>query len=469
MTTTTDHPSREVLERFLLAQLPASESRRVLRHLLTGCRACQQNAGAAWKSTQPSSAALPIDPALDARYDEVLDRVFQRVERVERLLAKERSQARELLSSLEPHPIQRQRLMLRNSAKFRSRALCEQLIEASHDQGFKDPARALELADLAIEVSQSLPKEILGADPLAQLESRAWAQSANAHRILGDFDGAERCFATAEELLAETSGVGIFDEARLYDLKASLRREQHRWTESLELHDRVIGIYQSLGQRHLLGRAYAQKAVVIFDLADFAAAISLLRRALELLDPKEEPRMFLAARHNLIWSLCESDRYREAFALLFHTRPFYLQAGDRMNLLRMRWLEGRVAAGLDRPEQAEAAFLEARRAFSELSLEFDAALVSLDLATLLAGQGRSTEVQRIAEEVLTIFSSRPIHREALTALALLKRAADQQQAEVGFVRQISTFLRRSRSNPELTFDRQSGAGAGRELPPETAS
>ena len=58
----------------------------------------------------------------------------------------------------------------------------------------------------------------------------------------------------AEELLAESSGVGIFDEARLYDLKASLRRDQRRWTEALELHDRVIGIYQSLGQRHLLGR-----------------------------------------------------------------------------------------------------------------------------------------------------------------------------------------------------------------------
>ena len=55
MTTNADHPSREVLERFLLAQLPASESRRVLRHLLTGCRDCQMNAGAAWKNTQPGS------------------------------------------------------------------------------------------------------------------------------------------------------------------------------------------------------------------------------------------------------------------------------------------------------------------------------------------------------------------------------------------------------------------------------
>jgi tetratricopeptide (TPR) repeat protein len=463
MTTFTDHPSREVLERFLLAQLPASESRRVLRHLLTGCLVCQQDAGAAWKSTQPGSAPLPIDPALDARYDEVLDRVFQRVERVERMLAKERSQARELLAFLEPHPIQRQRLMLHNSAKFRSRALCEELIEASQERGFKDPERALELADLAIEVSRMLPEDHCGADPAIQLESRAWAQSANAQRILGNLEVAERCFATAEELLAETNGVGIFDEARLYDLKASLRRDQRRWPEALELHDRVIGIYQCLGQRHLLGRAYAQKATVISEIGDFASSISLLRRALELLDPKEEPRMFLAARHNLIWALCESERFREAFALLFHTRPFYLQAGDRMNLIRMRWLEGQVAAGLGRLEQAEVAFQEVRRAFGELSFDFDGALVSLDLAVLLARQGRATEVQRIAEEVLAIFVSRSVHREAIAAIALLKQAADQQRAEVALVRQVSAFLRRSRSNPELAFE------GGGELTPEATS
>ncbi len=448
----TDHPSREVLERFLLAQLPASESRRVLRHLLSGCLECQREAGAAWKNTQPSTTSLPIDPALDARYDEVLDRVFRRVERVEQQLARERAQAQELLAQLEPHPIQRQRLMLRNSSKFKNRALCEQMIKASHDRGFKDPARSLELAELAIEISQSVPDDAKDADPRRHLESRAWAQAGNANRILGNHDVAERCFVSAEDLLADSAGIGIFDEARLFSLKASLRRDQRRWSESLELFDRSISIYQSLGQRHLLGRTYAQKATVISEVGDFVSSISILRRALELLDPKEEPRIFLAARHNLIWALCESERYREAFALLFHTRPFYLQAGDRMNLLRMRWLEGQVAAGLGRLEQAEVAFLEVRRSFAELSLDYDGALVSLDLAGLLARQGRAAEVQHIAEEVLTIFVARSIHREAIAAIALLKLAADQQRAEVALVRQVSSFLRRSRSNPDLVFE-----------------
>ncbi len=466
MTTNVEHPSRQVLERFLLAQLPESESRRVLRHLLTGCLDCRKNAGAAWKNTQPGSATLPIDPEMDARYDEVLDRVFQRVERVEQVIARERSQARELLALLEPHPIQRQRLMLRNSAKFRNRTLCEQLIDTSRERGFKDPSRALELADLAVEMSQSLPEETHGADPKRQLESRAWAQAANAHRILGNLDRAEQCFTAAEELLAESNGIGVFDEARLYGQKATLRRDQRRWTESLELHDRVISIYQSLGQRHLLGRAYAQKATVISEVGDFASSISLLRRALELLDPKDEPRMFLAARHNLIWALCESERYREAYALLFHTRPFYLQTGDRMNLLRMRWLEGHVGAGLGRVEQAEDAFLEVRRAFGELSLDFDHALVSLDLAVLLARQGRSTEVQRIAEEVLAIFVARSFRREVIAAIALLKQAADQKRAEADLVRQVSSFLRRSQSNPDLVFE---FVASGGEVPPPVAS
>jgi hypothetical protein len=89
--------------------------------------------------------------------------------------------------------------------------------------------------------------------------------------------------------------------------------------------------------------------------------------------------------------------------------------------------------------------------------------VSLDLAVLLARQGRSTEVQRIAEEVLASFVSRSIHREAIAAITLLKQAADQQRAEVALVRQVSSFLRRTRTNPELAFE------GGGELVPEAAS
>jgi tetratricopeptide (TPR) repeat protein len=239
------------------------------------------------------------------------------------------------------------------------------------------------------------------------------------------------------------------------DLEASLRRDQGRYAEAFQLLDQVVGIYQKLGHWHLLGRALAQKSMVCDEVGDVETEMALLRRALDLLDPQEEPRMFLAARHNLIRALNESGRHREAFALLFHTRPLYLQAEDRMNLLRLRWLEGLVALGLERIEQAEVAFREVRDAFVEIDLAYDAALASLDLAGVYAQQGRTADMRRLAEEMWAIFQSRSIHREAMAALLIFRRAAEMEQAGIGLVREIAGFLKRARNNPDLHFSRSS--------------
>ena len=144
---------------------------------------------------------------------------------------------------------------------------------------------------------------------------------------------------------------------------ASWRKEQQRFGEALQIFDRVAAIYKKLGQWNLLGRTLLQKALVCGEAGDGEGEMKLLRRALDLIDPQADPRIFLAARHNLINALYESGRVREAFALLYHTRPLYLKAGDRMNLLKLRWLEGVVAFGLQRIDQAEAAFREVRDSF----------------------------------------------------------------------------------------------------------
>lgn len=170
-----------------------------------------------------------------------------------------------------------------------------------------------------------------------------------------------------------------------------------------------------------------------------------------MLDPEEEPRTFLAARHNLIVSLNEAGRSREAYALLFHTRPLYLKMGDKMTLLRLRWLEGDVASGLGRVEQAEVAFREVRKAFLDLGLDYDAAVASLDLAEAYVLQGKTAEVRCLAEEMLDVFQARDIHREALGALAVFCAAAQMENAGVGLIQEVSSFLKRVRNNPDLHF------------------
>jgi tetratricopeptide (TPR) repeat protein len=454
---TAPHPTREALEQFILGQLSTAEMREIAWHLLNGCSHCQAATSTLWEPADSFE-----DPAIfevgggeeeagtDA-YDAVLDRVLETVPATAALFAAQQLQASGLLAELMQVPAERQYLLVTNSQRFRSRGLCDLLVEESHETGFQDPRRAVELARLAVLLADRLtPDECGGEDGHESLRARVWAQLGNAYRIHFDLAEAEAALAVAEKLLAG-GRVGLFDRARVLALLASLRRAQERFAEALQLFDRVAVIYKKLGQWHLLGRTLLQKSLVCGDAGDFETEMTLLRRALDLIDPQTDPRLFLAARHNLIHALSDSGRSREAFALLFHSRPLYLKMGDRMNLLKLRWLEGLVAAGLQRHDQAEAAFSEVREAYAGIGLEYEAAQASLDLAGVYVAQGRAADLLRVAEETLAVFQARNTHRGALAAVLVLCSAARQEQAGAGLVRQVSEFLKRARNNPNLQF------------------
>ncbi|HEX3554365.1 MAG TPA: hypothetical protein VIA62_14155 [Thermoanaerobaculia bacterium] len=94
--------------------------------------------------------------------------------------------------------------------------------------------------------------------------------------------------------------------------------------------------------------------------------------------------------------------------------------GEELDLTRVVWLEGKVAAGLGRAGEACADFERVRRVFHRCGLAFDYALVSLELALILLEQGHTAEVRTIAEEMLAIFRAQEVERET-GAPALLRR------------------------------------------------
>lgn len=458
---TAPHPTPDALEQFVLGQLAPAEMREIARHLLTGCLHCQEVTATLWEPADvfedPQTlvmAELAAEDVLNG-YDEVLDRVFERVVATESLLADQRSLGWRLCEELLQCPAERRHLLLANCQRFRNRMLCERLIEGSFEACFEEPRRAIEVAQLAVQAADRLTVEECGGEEiLLGLRARAWAHLGNAFRAHFDLASSDRALTTAEALLNE-GRVSLVEKAKVLSLLASLRSAQQRFGEALLLLDRVAVIYKKLGEWNLLGRTLLQKAVVCGEATDGEGEMKLLRRALDLIDPQADPRLFLAARHNLINALYESGRVREAFALLYHTRPLYLKAGDRMNLLKLRWLEGLVAFGLQRADQAEAAFREVRESFRELGLEYDAALASLDLAGVYIVQGRTGDVRRVAEETLTIFQAYNTHREAMAALLVFSGAARMNQAGLELVREVSGFLKRVRNQPDLRFPQPS--------------
>jgi hypothetical protein len=82
--------------------------------------------------------------------------------------------------------------------------------------------------------------------------------------------------------------------------------------------------------------------------------------------------------------------------------------------------------------------------------------VSLELASLYAARGRTADLKRLAGEMLPVFTSLQIHREALAALSFLRQAIEAEQASVGLVAAVGEYLRRARHCPELRFEAPGG-------------
>jgi hypothetical protein len=111
-----------------------------------------------------------------------------------------------------------------------------------------------------------------------------------------------------------------------------------------------------------------------------------------------------------------------------------------------------VAAGLGEREQARRELERVRREFCKRRNAYDAALVSLDLAILHLSAGHAAKVAALAEEMVWVFSSKGIHREALAALRLFVQSAQAGLATEELARHLVSFLERARHDRRLHFE-----------------
>jgi tetratricopeptide (TPR) repeat protein len=366
------------------------------------------------------------------------------------LIERERAVAPGLLEELLALPPDGREAGLR-SGRFSTIAVCELLIERSFVEGFEDPARARELADLAVQVADRLDLLLYGRSVVQDFKARAWAYLGNARRLGSDLQGAEKALSLAE-YFSEEGSADPLEEARILDLKASLLGDQGHLEAAAALLDVVVDIYEDIRDAHRQGRALISKGLILAYACRPEEGLGWIHRGLELIRFEQEPRLVLMANHNIAWCLTDCGRAEEARRHLDGILPLYDRFSDPWTRLRLGWLEARIAAGLGRCEEAETRLQQLRRACVEQKLGYDASLVTLDLAGLYLDQGRTAEVRRLAEEALPVLLAQDIHREAMAALIAFQRATEIESATPGMVQRVAAYLYRARKNPELRFE-----------------
>lgn len=417
----TGHPDHATLEAFLYGHLPAGQRRRVLLHLLGGCASCLESLEPlAGSMFHPGEHEIEMTPEQDAAYDIAISAAFSKAIAWREELAAQRED---------------------------SFAHCETLIEQSRDLRHQ-PADMLRLATLAREAAERVDPAERGRRETADLRARAWAELANALRANDEMAEAEAAMVRGLELRAEGTGSEHL-LARLADLSASLFCDQRRFAEAFQMLDTAHSLYTRLGAAHDAGRVLVMKGLYTGYTGNAEEGLQILSQGLASIDRDRDPRLAFRALHNILLFRVELGELGEALRQLQRMRPLYQRYAGRHEQVKLRTIEGKIAAGLGELERAEALFHEVCRDLDAAGMGYQAAITSLDLAAVCLQLGKKAEVRRLVTEMVATFRSLGVEREAMAALLMLTDAIEHDQATLELLALVSGVLQRLERGPGL--------------------
>ena len=457
------HVTDAEIEQAVRGDLEAGALRRILRHL-THCQGCRELRrprlswlGAVLSAAEP--APVTLDAATDSAYDRAIDGALAKAaqeiprgrkhkEKVARLIAWQRE--------LPPYRLEDFSLWLGpRGADPHPEVLIEAFLAASHEMRYRDPEAMLALADVAATVACRLnrPGEAKGMAPvrIADLQVRVLGELANGHRLNDQFETSDATITEALRALENLGSGDLMLRNRLYDIRASLRIDQRRLGEALDLLELIHTSYLEMGERHLAGRALISQGSATFYADRPREAARLLKKGLALIDPPRDPRLATTGTYNRLDALVEAGDLREASSVLLESSLRQAFSSDPLNLLKLRWLEGKIFEGTKKYRRAEEIFSEVKQGFARSDRSYEEALVGLELAAVYLRQRKSEAAEELAVEALETFKDLKVSYEAKRAVTYLREACRQKVASAAMVQEILRFLKKLERDPTLSF------------------
>ena len=359
-------------------------------------------------------------------------------------LGRSRLEAPKLWEELKDKPFADQKRIVRRTSRYHSWGLSELLCDESIREGARSATAAEQRAELAVLVASRIePGEPAEPGWLALLQGYAWCHLANARKVRVDLRKAEEAMIQADakwEPAAQDLGDVLGYEARYLALKASLRREERKLAEAEELLDQALSATED---PQVIAKLVLGKAKILEEKNEHEAAVEVLKQAADSIRVENDPRLALCLEHNLVWLLASTGKALEARLRFPALADLSRRGGDTLDLLRLGWVEARIALGLGELEEAAGILERVRCGFEKEGMGFDAALATLELATMRVREGRQSEVPALAAEALPLFQANGIEREALAALVLFKEAADANRLTVELAEQVLSRVEKS--------------------------
>ncbi|HEV7667688.1 MAG TPA: helix-turn-helix domain-containing protein [Thermoanaerobaculia bacterium] len=327
---------------------------------------------------------------------------------------------------------QKERLLrVETCDEFLTPAFIARLCDESVNAAPKRASDSAELADLALKVAERAPgTEAQRAGRLNQ----AWAFVGNSRRVSNALGESDLAFSSSRQVRLQGEGEEpeFFDPARPLDLEASLRRDQGRFAEALDLLEQALqGCWPSARSRVLLLQAacFEQEGQPERALAALGDAQPAIERG------EGGPRFRWMLNFSVVKSLVHLGRGAEAEARLPEVRTLATEIGNDLDRLRTRFLGAEVLGVTGFPTLALKDLESVRLEFAALSLWADSAIVGLDEAAILLGEGRNAEVRALTQHMRPIFDALGLERESLANVRLFLEAVERDAATVAMARE----------------------------------
>jgi hypothetical protein len=233
------------------------------------------------------------------------------------------------------------------------------------------------------------------------------------------------------------------------DLSASLFCDQRRFTEAFQMLDTAHSLYHRLGAAHDAGRVLVMKGLFTGYTGNAEEGLQILARALTTIDRDRDPRLAFHVLHNILLFRVELAEFEEARRQLQRMRPLYERHAGPNEWVKLRSIEGKIAAGLGDLPRAEELFRGVRRDLDAAGLGYQAAIISMDLAAVCLRLGKKAEVRQLVAEMVATFRSLGVEREAMASLLMLTEAVEQDRATLELLSLVSGVLQRLESGPGL--------------------
>jgi hypothetical protein len=467
----TDHPTPTELDGLVRGTLSGASRRRLVRHLLRGCPRCSRLLAPVLAVTlaAPETAATagpaPPSPASPLADPDAPDDSADPLDAVDSPSPPpgppdgdyDRPIARACAIAIRGfQEVQRERRAA--GTCLRGLVRVETLFATAWDLRYDDPREMVRIAELALFAAERLEKARYGRAAIADVRARAWAELANACRVADDLARAEQALARAVSWLHRGSG-DPWLLARVGDFMASVLADQRRFADADELLGKVHLFYGRMGNLHLAGRSLISRGIFAGYDNQPRRALALLVQGVELIDLDQDPGLAVHAVHAILNKLVDCGRHRQARIHLWRSRSLFARHGSRIFQLRLRWLEGRIHAGLGDLARAERELTATRRGFATAGSPYNAALVSLDLAAVWLQQGKARAVRELVDEMIATFRALRIAREAVAALLILREACDRDEATLDRVRTVAMLLTELERQPRCRPASASGSGS----------